>query len=173
MKNKTILVLLLIVIVISGSLFFLNSFIRTSTGNNPIGLGIHSYSGDENYKWFNIVPVGISLSGLFLTLIMVPLLFRNSLIDWKNNGFSWKWQLPLVLIILFVGTIMTFAIPYLFFITIPFNLFVFSISIFITLIMVAKVNPRSSFFYILLIFAIPIIGASLWYLFELIKGFFI
>ena len=149
MKSGVIIVLILIPLLIGGSLYILNGVVGPMTRGNPIGL-----FGNTSSIWFTIIPGGIGLCGLFLALIMAPLLFRNSLINWKENNSSWKWQLPLILFVGGVGTFMTFPLEYLALLTIPLCLIVFGISLLVTLIMAARVNARSAFFWILMGFTV-------------------
>ncbi|MEW6482050.1 MAG: hypothetical protein AB1397_03485 [bacterium] len=165
MQNKKIFILLIIPLVIGGGLYVLGRI-----------LGPPLYELEEKFRevkvWIYIIlfPTVIPLCGLFLFFVTVPALFRNSLINWKNNT-SWKWQLTMVLPLLLIATWMQFhgAFP----LAIPIGLIVSEITL-VNLIRSAKVDSKSTFFHILLGLAVVIGGITflVLYLF-LIWGMFL
>lgn len=95
MINKIIIALAVIATLIAGIYYFLDITIDVITpGRYSLGV-----NGQEDM--FVFIP--FVLCGLFLTLVAVPILFRNCFIGWSNDN-SWKQRLFLIIVIFLIGS---------------------------------------------------------------------
>lgn len=115
-----------------------------------------------NFHYSFIFTGMVSICGLILTLIVVPLFFRNCFINWKNSNTSWKWQLSLIPIIFIIGNILILPSGFFLVYLIPINIFILGISTIVALILTLKLNHESSFIYFLLVFLILILSLSIY-----------
>lgn len=178
MKNRTIIILIILAVLNVG----LGSFILYSLKRVPYALPT------TEYKFQYIIGyILIPLSSLIIIpLIIIPALFRSSYLNWKSNNSSWGWQLLASLFIpifSFISLIFMLHTSYLkgfhhnypawfelwlgflgyFIMFFPFSLLISSS---VTLIMAARVNARSSFFWAL-------IGVTIFSLVFVVLWFFI
>ena len=138
MKNKLIILLLLISIIPAGILSYLDSediltphqFTLGSTPKEPVGF---------------IIDWVVKLSGLFLTIFMIPLLFKNGLNNWKIKNSSWKWQISLVVFIALIGNLMAGAFGYGIYAIIPLNIIIFIGAMIWSLVGAWKAKEEASF----------------------------
>lgn len=94
------------------------------------------------------VDASVGFSGMFLSLVIIPVLFVNAFQNWKNNS-RWKMYLFLSLFVEIISAVMTFTLGefllynvlYVFF----FDIIVYYILLIAVLVAARKSDPRSLF----------------------------
>jgi hypothetical protein len=131
-KNRNKLLLLWPPLSVALFLYALN-ITYIAKGGNPIGL-----LGNPESIWFTIIPGGIGLSGLFLTLIILPIIFCSDFKNTQQGNFSWKSLLGLGILVEIVGLIMNLPLGYFAFITLPTSIIFFIIFLVIFTVRIIK-----------------------------------
>lgn len=162
MQQYKLIVLTAFPLIIIKGLYILNEKIGPLLHGNPIGL-----FGNGQSIWFTIIPVGIGLCGVFLTVVVVPLIFRSSFLHWKNEDVSWKWESPLALIIFLIGSFFNWPLQILAILTFPLGLAVFSISALTTAIVSAGTKFKSAFFWLNIGYLVTSVAGMCWTVYSL------
>jgi hypothetical protein len=72
--------------------------------------------GRESWGAGDTVNILYAIPGMILLFVSIPMLFKQSYLDWSNKVSGWKWKLILTTPILIIGSLFTFP---LFFLAIP------------------------------------------------------